>query len=384
MTMAFRTLCFMAMIFVDGPMRWVLFAGAVMLPTRRRIMANQVNQRPRSRKRADAGETRREDASPGGRRRDLRHVPMGTTRTRAKSPEPGCLTQRSCASPGCRELAAYDLAWNNPKIHPAERRALAGLRRAPGRAERFLSAAASCATFEASRAYPPMADIGRPVAGSWVVDAVSGLLAATAATHRQASSCRRPRPQRRAQVGLVRANRQLRTLPVGGQPHPVTGPQNGFDTEAMMPTRSRCRHHPEQLGGALPRSRRVLLVLDQLDRRPAGPGSSGGDDLAPSPAVLGIERNRSMNRSCTPSAMAQAPGSAPVVIEPVQQHRVDLTGRRRAVRRRASRPARRAAGGAGPGERRCPGQGVERDVDPVQAGARRVRRPSAPARCRWW
>jgi len=27
-----------------------------------------------------------------------------------------------CSARGCRQPAAYDLGWNNPKIHPAERR----------------------------------------------------------------------------------------------------------------------------------------------------------------------------------------------------------------------------------------------------------------------
>jgi hypothetical protein len=27
-----------------------------------------------------------------------------------------------CSARGCREHAAYDLQWNNPKIHPADRR----------------------------------------------------------------------------------------------------------------------------------------------------------------------------------------------------------------------------------------------------------------------
>ncbi|HZA03267.1 MAG TPA: DUF3099 domain-containing protein, partial [Propionibacteriaceae bacterium] len=45
LTMGFRTLCFVAMIFVDGPMRLVLFAGAVILPYVAVIVANQANQR---------------------------------------------------------------------------------------------------------------------------------------------------------------------------------------------------------------------------------------------------------------------------------------------------------------------------------------------------
>jgi hypothetical protein len=44
-TMAFRTACFLAMYFVHGPTRWVLFACALILPYIAVIMANQANQR---------------------------------------------------------------------------------------------------------------------------------------------------------------------------------------------------------------------------------------------------------------------------------------------------------------------------------------------------
>jgi Protein of unknown function (DUF3099) len=44
-TMAFRAACFLAMIFVEGPARWVLFGCAVVLPFIAVIAANQVNQR---------------------------------------------------------------------------------------------------------------------------------------------------------------------------------------------------------------------------------------------------------------------------------------------------------------------------------------------------
>jgi hypothetical protein len=30
--------------------------------------------------------------------------------------------QRICSAKGCRSPAAYDLAWNNPKIHAPDRR----------------------------------------------------------------------------------------------------------------------------------------------------------------------------------------------------------------------------------------------------------------------
>ena len=45
-TMAFRTGCFIAMIFVPGVLLWVLFAGAVFRPYIAVIFANQAQQRP--------------------------------------------------------------------------------------------------------------------------------------------------------------------------------------------------------------------------------------------------------------------------------------------------------------------------------------------------
>jgi len=48
-TMAFRTACFIAMIFVPGVFRWILFACAVFLPLIAVILANQANRRSASR-----------------------------------------------------------------------------------------------------------------------------------------------------------------------------------------------------------------------------------------------------------------------------------------------------------------------------------------------
>lgn len=42
-TMAIRTACFVAMIFVSGPLRWVFLAGAVFLPYLAVLFANQAN-----------------------------------------------------------------------------------------------------------------------------------------------------------------------------------------------------------------------------------------------------------------------------------------------------------------------------------------------------
>lgn len=44
-TMAFRTACFISMLFVHGGFRWILFAGAVFLPYLAVLFANQANKR---------------------------------------------------------------------------------------------------------------------------------------------------------------------------------------------------------------------------------------------------------------------------------------------------------------------------------------------------
>lgn len=44
-TMAFRTACFVSMVFVPGNFRWILFAGAVLLPYVAVVFANQVDTR---------------------------------------------------------------------------------------------------------------------------------------------------------------------------------------------------------------------------------------------------------------------------------------------------------------------------------------------------
>ena len=48
-TMSIRAACFISMVFVHGIFRWILFAGAVILPFIAVIAANQVNQRFRRR-----------------------------------------------------------------------------------------------------------------------------------------------------------------------------------------------------------------------------------------------------------------------------------------------------------------------------------------------
>ncbi len=47
-TMAFRTACFLSMIVVHGPFRWVLFGAAVFLPYMAVLLANQANRRTKA------------------------------------------------------------------------------------------------------------------------------------------------------------------------------------------------------------------------------------------------------------------------------------------------------------------------------------------------
>jgi Protein of unknown function (DUF3099) len=49
-TMSIRAACFLSMIFVDGIFRWILFAGAVVLPLIAVMAANQVNRHFRGRR----------------------------------------------------------------------------------------------------------------------------------------------------------------------------------------------------------------------------------------------------------------------------------------------------------------------------------------------
>lgn len=65
-TMAFRTACFIAMIFVPGVFRWILFACAAFLPYIAVIFANQANQRQPGRPvgGGDPGQSRALTAGP--------------------------------------------------------------------------------------------------------------------------------------------------------------------------------------------------------------------------------------------------------------------------------------------------------------------------------
>lgn len=55
-TMAIRTACFISMIFVPGPFRWVLLGGAIFLPYIAVVLANQANTRVQTSDRVVPGE----------------------------------------------------------------------------------------------------------------------------------------------------------------------------------------------------------------------------------------------------------------------------------------------------------------------------------------
>ena len=64
-TMSIRAACFLSMIFVHGIFRWILFAGAVILPFVAVIAANQVNQHFRRRKMTSGMPTERRGLTTG-------------------------------------------------------------------------------------------------------------------------------------------------------------------------------------------------------------------------------------------------------------------------------------------------------------------------------
>jgi hypothetical protein len=64
-TMSIRAACFISMIFVHGVFRWILFAGAVILPLVAVVAANQVNQHFRRRKVSHAMQTERPELTTG-------------------------------------------------------------------------------------------------------------------------------------------------------------------------------------------------------------------------------------------------------------------------------------------------------------------------------
>lgn len=76
-TMAFRTACFIAMVFTPGVFRWILFACAMLLPYVAVIFANQANQRIAGR------------PVHGGAADDPRAITTGRDQLEIIDPDPG-------------------------------------------------------------------------------------------------------------------------------------------------------------------------------------------------------------------------------------------------------------------------------------------------------
>ena len=89
-TMAFRTACFIAMIFVPGVWRWVLFACAVFLPYVAVLLANQAHQRGMTNPVENAGPGRHQTAHHRTRGDPDDHLrrARSTTRPRASDERP--------------------------------------------------------------------------------------------------------------------------------------------------------------------------------------------------------------------------------------------------------------------------------------------------------
>ena len=116
-TMGFRTACFISMIFVDGPLRWVLFAGAVILPYVAVIVANQANQRSK-RVAARCRPVDRPQLTTGPEEDDViaGAATDGTSGTRSGRTGTGRLPDLLlCSAKGCRAPATYDLGGTTPR-----------------------------------------------------------------------------------------------------------------------------------------------------------------------------------------------------------------------------------------------------------------------------
>ena len=125
-----------------------------------------------------------------------------------------------CSAKGCQAPAAWELLWNNPKLHTPDRCKTRGFacdehRQSLGdfAARQFLRTSSRTPEVPVASS-SPMADIGR---SGWKNDGSSIPWPARFPRIADPPVGDLPRPrrrrQRRAQVGLPRANRQLRTRP---------------------------------------------------------------------------------------------------------------------------------------------------------------------------
>ena len=94
-TMGFRTACFVCMLFVPGIWRWVLFAGAVLLPYVAVVFANQAITKGRAADRVEAGQPEDRPQLTVGKdvivpgEQDVEGESMGEPTSGRPRPEPG-------------------------------------------------------------------------------------------------------------------------------------------------------------------------------------------------------------------------------------------------------------------------------------------------------
>lgn len=104
-SMAIRTVCLVLAFVVPGPLRWLFIPGAVVLPYVAVVLAN-----------AGREQTPPPPEAPG---------PGPVPAPPVVETGPVSLAQESsmvCSARACRADAVWALRWNNPNLHPAERR----------------------------------------------------------------------------------------------------------------------------------------------------------------------------------------------------------------------------------------------------------------------
>ncbi len=167
-----------------------------------------------------------------------------------------------------------------------------------------------------------------------------------------------------------RAKRQLRTWPSAVSRTRSQSPQNGRVTEAMTPTVAGPPSTVNSSAGALPRGSTAGVRVNSRPERLED--LLGRDHRGPAPVVLGVERHLldEPERVALGDRPPQQLGRL-VVVDAAQQHRVDLDrGQAGGARRLETRDHVVEAVASGDRVEGLAADGVEADVDPVEAGCR--------------
>ena len=191
---------------------------------------------------------------------------------------------------------------------------------------------------------------------------------------RASSSSSGPGAQRAAQVGLLGGEQAGADLAVGGQPGAVAvaaeRPGDAGDDADPAGRRRPCRRPAR----SRPAPRRARPGRAAGRTRPAATAriSSAVTIVVAVPAVLGVQRHLLDEPQLVAVSRAKrSSGRRLVVVDAAHQHRVDLHRDQPGGRRRGQ-PGQHVGEPVAAGERGEPVrvEGVQRDVDPVQAGRR--------------